>query len=564
MTHSEIRLARFRMGDVNWSVWMSHGRFGTVKRAFGRMGAIALVALGVSAVPTTDIGSADAAPAGAAAYVAVQPCRLADTRNGTGYTQIDATTIQITSRNACGIPANATSLALTLTVDGPAASGFLTAWPASQARPTVSNLNFNGGEVRANGSITRLDAAGAFRVFTNVSANTVIDVVGAFVPASSARAGRFVSRPPSRVLDTRSGARLPASSKLTLAVPAGIPSDAVALALNITVTESSGPGFVTQFPAGRAMPTSSVLNVDHANQTRAAAGIFPVSAAGATLYLSGGGHLVVDIVGYFTGPSAAGSSDGLFTAFDPARLMDTRGASPLGNGMPLYPGGSLELATDRGGSMAYNITSVEGASGYLTAYPAGSDRPGTSSVNSVGGGDTVANFAITQMSNRGLAVFAQNTTHVLVDVQGWFSGPTATATLGPLPNTAPPVPQTTYSACITDGLPAVNARRSTPLVRNAAAEAWACSWALQMAASGGIAHSDAGSRDAAVGCGTGENVAFSSGTSIPNLYAMWYASSPHLANIENGIYRSAGTGFVIRTEPNGSQRIFGANVFAVC
>jgi len=545
---------------------MSHGKNATARHALARVGIASIAAIAASTAVSVGAGQnpVAAAPAATAAYVAVQPCRLADTRDGVGYTLIDSTTIQISSRNVCGIPAGATSLALTLTVVSPQATGFLTAWPAAQARPTVSNLNFNGDQVRANGSIIRLDSSGAFRVFTNVAAHIVVDVVGAFVPASTAKAGRFVSRPPARVLDTRSGAPLGPTSQVNVAVPAGVPADAVALALNITVTESAGPGFVTQYPTGRTMPTSSVLNVDRPNQTRAAAGIFPVSSAGATLYLSGGGHVVVDVVGYFTGPSAANSGDGLFTAYDPARLMDTRHASPIGNGVPLYPGGGLELATNRGGSMAYNITSVEGNSGFVTAYPAGTDRPGTSSVNSVGGGDVVANFAITQMSNRGLAVFAQNQTHVLVDVQGWFSGPTATATVGPLSNTAPPVPQPSYSACITEGLPAINAKRSVRLVRNAAAEAWACSWALQLAIAGGLSHSDAAPRDAAVGCGTGENIAYSTGTSIPNLYSMWYASRPHLANIQNGVYRGAGTGFVIRTDPNGSQRIFGVNVFAVC
>ncbi|MEO6122520.1 MAG: hypothetical protein ABIR32_02345 [Ilumatobacteraceae bacterium] len=543
---------------------MSHCTTATVKRALAQMGVAAFVAVGVTALSSAGQNPVAAAPAPTAAYVGVQPCRLADTRDGTGYALIDPTTIQISSRNACGIPAGATSLALTLTVVSPQTSGFLTAWPAAQARPTVSNLNFSGGQVRANGSITRLDSNGDFRVFTSVATGVVVDVVGAFVPATTAKAGRFVYRPPARLLDTRSGTRLAPASTVNIAVPTSIPADAVALALNITVTESAGAGFVTQYPTGQTMPTSSVLNVDRAGQTRAAAGIFPVSSAGATLYVSGGGHVVVDVVGYFTGPSAASSSDGLFTAYDPTRLMDTRGASPLGNGVPLYPGGGLELATGRGGSMAYNITSVDGNIGYVTAYPAGTDRPGTSTVNSVGGSDVVANFAITQMSTRGLAVFAQSQTHVLVDVQGWFSGPTAAATVAPPANTAPPVPQPSYSACITEGLSAINAKRSTALVANPAAEAFACEWAFQLARIGDISHSDSATRDAAVGCPTGENVAYSSGTSIPNLYSMWYASSGHMANITNVRYRSAGTGFVIRTDPNGGQRIFGVNVFALC
>lgn len=517
---------------------------------------------------------ASAGPSSTAAYVSVQPCRLADTREGTGFSRIDASTLQISARKVCGVPANATSLALTLTVVNSQATGFLTAWPANQPRPNVSNINFGGGQIRANGSITRLDSNGEFRVFTNVAADVVVDVVGAFVPSGAVAAGRFVSRPPTRLLDTRSGARIAPTSKVTIGVPSGVPSDARALALNITVTESSGPGFVTQFPAGQAMPTSSVLNVDQANQTRAASGIFPVSSAGASLYLSGGGHLVVDMVGYFTGPSAGASTDGLFTAHDPTRLLDTRSTSPLGNGVPLYPAGALELVTGRGGSMAYNITSVDGGTGFVTAYPAGTARPATSSVNSVGAGDVVANFAITQMSDRGLGIFSQSQTHVLVDLQGWFSGPSATATIGPPANPLPPPPPppsappsaVTYSACINDGLSIINSRRSSsaPLVVNPAAQAWACAWALQMAMTGGMSHSNDAARSVAIGCGTGENVGFSSNTSISNMFSMWFASPAHDANIRSTSYRSVGIGFVIRTEVNGSQRIFGVTDFAAC
>ena len=512
---------------------------------------------------------ATAAPAPTAAYVSVQPCRLADTRLNSGFARLDALTIQIPARGICGIPANATSVALTLTVDRPDAAGYLTAWPADQARPTVSNVNFDGSQIRANSSITRLDASGNFRVFTSVRSQVVVDVVGAFVPATSSASGRFVARPSTRVFDSRPGPKPGAGASLTLALPSGVPADSVALALNVTVTESSAPGFVTEFPAGRPMPTSSILNVDQPNQTRAASGIFPVSAAGVALYLSGGGHVVVDLLGYFTGPSAGAGTAGLFTAYDPTRLLDTRLASPLGTGVPLYPDGGLELATSQGGAMAYNVTSVDGNAGFVAAFPAGTPRPSTSTVNSVGGGDVVANFAITQVSNRGLGFYSGSQTHLIADLQGWFSGPSATATQPPPANTPPPSPQPGYSSCTTDGISSLNATRAAagvaPLATNPAAQAFACSYALQLASNPAVfAHSPSAARDGAVGCPTGENIAAASGTSPSILIGLWYGSAPHLANIKNTIYASAGLGFVIRTDPGGAQTIYGATVFALC
>ena len=535
-------------------------------------GALALITLFVATTivqPALAPQTVSAAPASSAAYVSVQPCRLADTRLSSGFARLDALTIQVAARGICGIPANATSLALTLTVDRPQGAGYLTAWPANQTRPTASNVNFNSNQIRANSSITRLDATGNFRVFTSVPSQVVVDVVGAFVPATSATSGRFVSRPSTRLFDSRASGKLGAGASVTLRLPSGVPADAVALALNVTVTESSAPGFVTEFPAGMQMPTSSILNVDQANQTRAAAGIFPVSSAGVALFLSGGGHIVVDALGYFTGPSAGAGTDGLFTAYDPTRLLDTRNASPLGNGVPLYPDGGLELATSQGGVVAYNVTSVDGAAGFVTAFPAGTARPSTSTVNSVGGGDVVANFAITQVSNRGIGFYSGSQTHLIADLQGWFTGASATATQPPPSNTPPSTPQTGFSACTNEGLSSLNATRASAgvgqLSTNAAAQAFACSWALQLASDPStFAHSSGAARDAAVGCPTGENIAAATGTSPSILMSLWYGSPPHLANIKNAGYHSAGLGFVIRTDPGGGQTIYGATVFAVC
>ena len=548
--------------------------------AKGALAAVALSAITTGwPVPAASAG----APAASAAYVAVQPCRLTDTRAGTGFTPVGTQMLQVATAGVCGVPAGATALALTLTVVEPQANGYLTAWPASQAQPTASSLNFSAHQVRANGSIIRVDSSGAFRVYTSVPAQVVVDVVGAFVPATSARAGRFVPLAPQRMYDSRSsGKKFGSGAGFSLPLPAGVPTDAVAMAVNVTITDSAGPGFITEYPAGGQRPTSSILNVDGPGQTRAVAGILPVSATGMSMYVSAGGFVIVDVLGYFTGPSAKAASDGLFTAYDPQRLLDTRGASPLGNGVPLFAGGGLELPTGQGGSLAYNITSVNGGAGYVTAYPAGTAVPATSTVNSVGGGDIVANFSITQVSDRGLGVFSQSGTHLIVDLQGWFSGPSTTATLPPPKNIDPgpvaaaPSPSVaTFSACTHSGLDILNARRASAglgaLGINSGAEAFACSWALHLAqayipgnTASALVHSASADRDAAAGCGAGENIAFMSGTDPVGLWNMWFNSSPHLANIMNSSYHDVGIGMIIRTEPNGSKTIWGVTDLTLC
>ena len=83
-------------------------------------------------------------------------------------------------------------------------------------------------------------------------------------------------------------------------------------------------------------------------------------------------------------------------------------------------------------------------------------------------------------------------------------------------------------------------------------------------ADAGLTHSTSAVRDAAVGCPTGENLAAASGNSSSLLISLWYNSAPHLANIKNAIYHSAGTGFVVRTDPAGNQVMYGSTVFAIC
>jgi uncharacterized protein YkwD len=320
------------------------------------------------------------------------------------------------------------------------------------------------------------------------------------------------------------------------------------------------------------MPTASALNLDWFDQTRAAGGIFGVSAQGITLFLSGGGHVVVDYSGYFTGPSASPSSDGLFSVVDPVRLMDTRQTSPLGVGVPIYPQGGVELPLSQRGSMAYNVTSVDGDAGFIRGYAAGTPQPDTSTLNPQGQGDIVANFAITQTSDHGLDFWSQPQTNLVVDLQGWFAGPSVTATIAAPTNRAPATPRATYSKCTHEGLDRINTERRrarvAALVVNPAAQATACAWALHLAQlAAGISHSVAAPRDAEVGCPTGENVAFSTAPpsiAVPQLMDLWMASPPHHANIVFRGYVGIGLGYVTRTDATGATRTYGSTTFAVC
>lgn len=358
---------------------------------------------------------------GSQAYSAVGPYRLADTRRGSGCgcQRIDANTIRVPVAGVGPVPAGVTSAALTITVVDGSGSGYTTVWPAGSARPDSSTLNYAPGEARANGVIVRL-ANGAVDIYTSSAAQVIVDVNGVFRSAANATSGRFVAITPTRALDTRSAGRPGAGTTLDVAVPAGVPSGVTALAVNITLADSAGWGYAVAWPRGGTMPDSSIVNVDAERQTRAAFSVVPVSASGMSLHTYGSAHLVVDVVGYFTGPTAPSSREGLLVSSNPYRVVDTRG------GRPQYPNETLTSnAVPNAAAVVLNVTLGEtwSGDGYVTAFPAATGRPGTSTLNSTGTGRDVANLAITRRSTSGISWFNSGGSHLLVDVYGYFTGP---------------------------------------------------------------------------------------------------------------------------------------------
>ena len=138
---------------------------------------------------------------------------------------------------------------------------------------------------------------------------TVVLSVGGESPTSAASASSFVPLTPSRVLDTRSGAKVGAADgngaalKLNVLNKGGLPGVGIgAVALNVTAANGEDPtiggGYVTVYPCG-TRPDASNLNFT-AGQTIPNAVIAPVSASGdVCFYVYGKAHLIIDVSGYF-------------------------------------------------------------------------------------------------------------------------------------------------------------------------------------------------------------------------------------------------------------------------
>lgn len=357
-----------------------------------------------------------AADLATAAYAPVTPCRAVDSRTVGGRNE----SMVVTIAGTCGVPADATAVVVTLTVVNPVAAGYLTAYPAGTDVPIASNVNFTVGATVANTAAVPL-GEGRIVVFSNVLSDKVVDVVGYFAPASQARAGRFVPVAPTRLVDTRAaGVKVPAGGVVTAALTGvpEVPADAVAVAVNLTFTESTRPGFFTAFGDG-PLPSVSTGNVDAVGQTRAVFTVAPLGADGVHVFSQSGAHVVVDLVGYVTGPSAEPSSVGLFVPGRPTRVLDTRGAVAT----KLTAQGTTSVPVSGGAAVWANVTAIDATRpGFFAAWAAGTPLPATSSVNATAAGQVVANAAITRLSDLGLAVFAQNGGHVAVDVAGVFTG----------------------------------------------------------------------------------------------------------------------------------------------
>lgn len=389
--------------------------------------------------PSGVVHAAETAPS---AFEPVEPCRLLDTRTtdrvGAG------STVDIDVAGRCDVDGDAVVVSVTVTAVVPELDGFLTAFPTGTPRPNTSVVNYRGGDVVANHQFVRLGAEGGLSVYSLAATDVVVDVTGFFAPApgGQARAGRFVQTVPTRLLDTRDGARPQAGS--TVRVDPGLEADVIAVAVNITTADTRSPGHFTAFAAGAARPESSVLNVDHPGQIRAAAAVVPVGDGGFDIYTAGDNHVIVDITGYFTGPSAPESGDGLFVGVSPTRLVDTRLPAAAGGGPRLWDHGTREfpldsIVTGDVAAVATNVTvtATEDA-GHVVTMAARTKLPATSTVNYDRAQQTVANFAVVAASSRGIAANAYEATHLVIDVAGWFTGsPVATTESAPR-NDPPP------------------------------------------------------------------------------------------------------------------------------
>ncbi len=376
-------------------------------------------------------------------FVPLNPGRLVDTRPGaatvdhfseaTGLVAAGSVT-QFAATGRYNIPDDAKAEALNVTVTGAQSDGFITVFPCGSTQPNASNINFSTGDTVANVVIAKSGAQGYVCIYSTAATHLLVDVNG-YYPVSSP----YVPTDPGRIIDTRPGAQTVDHSfegigvraagsvtQLTVAGRYGVPADASAVALNITVTGSIAGSFLTVFPCGATQPNTSTLNYN-AGQTIANAAISKIGTNGQVcFYTDTATHLLVDVNGYT--PSTS-----VYAPLAPGRLLDSRaGATTIDHvseAIGIRAAGAVTQLTvgGRGGVPAnattamLNFTVTGSSSGsFVTVYPCGTTQPNSSNLN-YNAGQTIANGAITKIGTGSqVCIYTDTATHLIVDVVGYY------------------------------------------------------------------------------------------------------------------------------------------------
>jgi hypothetical protein len=309
-----------------------------------------------------------------------------------------------------------------------------------------SNLNIEyANQTIPNLVIAPLGVGGMVSFYSQGGGHLIADVFGYFAESGATRDGRYVRVFPSRLLDTRSlpsGKVAPGGTvRVQVTGRGGVPTGGTAaVVVNVTATQASDAGFVQVLPSGTAtFGGYSNLNVVTA-QTIPNLVVVPVGADGSvTVFSERGTHVIVDLFGYFTNEVAPESTDGLFVALSPTRLLDTRGAAmPAGGSVTaVAPRGRGGIPTSGVAAVFGNVTATNSANAaYVQALPgpASTARKGLwSNVNIERSHQTIANAAIANLGTDGdFLLYINGAAHLLFDASGYFTGD------DPAPSPPPP------------------------------------------------------------------------------------------------------------------------------
>lgn len=314
--------------------------------------------------------------------------------------------------------AGAAAASVNVATTGPRTAGFLTGFDCSGGAPLASFHNHRRDEIAAHATIVPLDADGAFCLATRAATNLVVDVTGTFAEGAG-----YLPIGPERWADTRAtgtGSPVADGGRLVLdlddlagplAVAGTSPGDVAAVAVSVTATGTTGPGFLE----ASCDTTGATSNVNYAGGDTVPnlAIAVPDAEHRVCVYTSRAAHVVVDLIGVFDSSAAVGGGPA-------TRAFDSRDA-----GSPVEGGAVTTIDVAGAGvpagaaGVVVNLTALDAtAPGFASLYPCADGRPASSSLN-IPPFAVVSNASIVAPDDDGrICVFTLSTAHLVVDVLG--------------------------------------------------------------------------------------------------------------------------------------------------
>ncbi|WP_104818647.1 right-handed parallel beta-helix repeat-containing protein [Kitasatospora sp. MMS16-BH015] len=266
-------------------------------------------------------------------------------------------------------------------------------------------------------------------IYTTTATTTLAGMSSSLTLTSTTMGSQYRAVTPVRALDTRDGtgaggriARIPARGVQHLDLSGVLPKGALAdsAVVNITAVNPGAAGFITAYETSRPRPLASTLNFTKGAVVANLATL--PSAWGIDLYNGSDApvDLVVDLAGYYQRSAGDG-----FHPTAPTRLLDTRKTRqvPAHGSTTLKVAGVGPVAADASAVML-NVTEAKAtAPGFVTAYPAGIDRPTASNLNFTPGA-VVPNSTVVPVGADGSVTFYNGSAapvDLVVDVQGYYS-----------------------------------------------------------------------------------------------------------------------------------------------
>jgi hypothetical protein len=226
----------------------------------------------------------------------------------------------------------------------------------------------------------------------------------------------------------------------------GVPANATAVILNVTMVNPTAPGYLTVYPTGAPQPFASNLNYTAGEIVPNLVEVGTGTNGQVTLYSSAQSDIVVDVEGYVSTTAPSGAGAGLYSPLPaPDRICDTRAGNysslsggdaqcngPGNSGERLNAGGTVSVQVGGLDGIPSNVTAAvlnvtvanPSAGGFLTVFPEGATQPTASNVN-YAAGQVTANRVTVPLSSNGtpgrISIYSSAQADVVVDVSGYYS-----------------------------------------------------------------------------------------------------------------------------------------------